>query len=95
MGSLYSFSITKGYPKLQTLYLYGTGNRQDYVPANWNGRGSSAGAFRNELMLRMLKPDFVIGFHHNIDSSRLTKDCLQRARDKGIKVVLINKTGIR
>jgi hypothetical protein len=36
-------------------------------PANWKGRGSSAGAFREQLMLRMLKPDLLVGFHNDID----------------------------
>lgn len=53
------------------------------VPAMWEDYGKSAGPRRNQMMLEM-RPDAVIYFHDDLDSSRGTKDMVLRARSAGI-----------
>lgn len=60
------------------------------VPAPWSrfpvGRGNPAGPIRNEFMLNLFNPDEVDAFHPNLSKSKGTKDCVERAEKKGIKV---------
>jgi hypothetical protein len=57
------------------------------VPADWS-LGRKAGPIRNRKMLDM-KPDLVIAFHDDLDSSLGTKDCVTEARRRGIPVEVI------
>lgn len=57
-------------------------------PADWDKHGKSAGPIRNRLMLDQ-KPDLVIAFHSNLDSSRGTKDSVTEARRRHIPVEVI------
>lgn len=57
-------------------------------PADWNKHGKSAGPIRNRQMLDE-KPDLVIAFHSNIAKSKGTKDCIEEANRRGIKVEII------
>ena len=60
-------------------------------PAEWDKYGKRAGMLRNRVMLDM-KPDLVVAFHNNLAQSRGTKDCVNEARKRGIKVVLVTHT---
>lgn len=61
-------------------------------PAQWNrfarptGK-NPAGMIRNQRMLDEGKPDLVVYFHDDIESSKGTKDMVARARKAGIKVL--------
>jgi hypothetical protein len=57
-------------------------------PADWNKHGRSAGPIRNRKMLDT-KPDLVIAFHEDIESSKGTKDCVNEALRRGIQVEVI------
>lgn len=58
-------------------------------PANWSQYGRAAGPIRNQLMLDEGKPDLVIAFHTNLDTSKGTKDMIKRATKAGIPVRII------
>ena len=57
------------------------------VPANWAMYGKAAGPRRNRIMLD-LKPDLVLAFHDKIEESKGTKDCINEAKKRKIKVKL-------
>lgn len=59
-------------------------------PAKWNIYGIAAGPIRNQQMLEQ-NPDLVIAFHDDIDSSKGTKDMMNRAKRKGIPTELHGK----
>ncbi len=48
--------------------------------ADWNTYGKSAGPKRNQKMLDEENPDLVIAFHPDIESSKGTKDMINRAK---------------
>lgn len=58
-------------------------------PADWNRYGRSAGPRRNQQMLDEGKPDMVIAFHDNIESSKGTKDMISRTKNSGIEFKVI------
>jgi hypothetical protein len=59
-------------------------------PAKWNIYGKGAGPIRNQQMLDENPDiDLVLAFHNGIESSKGTKDMIQRADKKGIKYKLI------
>jgi hypothetical protein len=60
---------------------------QCMFPANWKGRGGSAGPFRNALMLEVAQPDVVVAF----PGGRGTDDMVQRATEAGVEVVRIHE----
>ncbi len=60
-------------------------------PANWDKYGKAAGAIRNKQMLDEGKPDLVLAFHTNIEKSRGTKNVIEQAKKRGIKVLLIKE----
>jgi len=60
------------------------------VPADWDKYGKAAGPIRNKLMLDM-KPEIVIAFHNNIQSSKGTKNCLMQARQQGIRTLVLTE----
>lgn len=57
-------------------------------PADWQRFGKKAGPLRNRQMLDQ-KPDLVIAFHKNLQSSKGTKDCVNEARKRSIPVKII------
>ena len=59
------------------------------VPAEWNKYGKAAGPIRNQAMLD-LDPDLVVAFHSDLENSRGTKDMVERAKKKGVKVTHIS-----
>jgi len=60
-------------------------------PAQWKKYGKAAGPIRNQQMLTEGKPDFVLAFHNSIETSRGTKDMVNRARKAGIPVEVITE----
>jgi len=60
-------------------------------PANWNKYGKAAGPIRNKQMLDEGKPDIVLAFHTNIEKSKGTKNMIEQAKKRGIKVLLIKE----
>ncbi len=60
-------------------------------PANWNKYGRTAGPIRNKQMLDEGKPDLVLAFHTDIKNSKGTKNMIQQAEKRGIKVILIKE----
>lgn len=59
------------------------------VPADWTKYGLSAGPIRNSQMIAM-GPWLVIAFHSDINGkSKGTKDCVNKARARGIPVEII------
>lgn len=57
-------------------------------PANWGLYGRAAGPIRNREMLQM-RPDLVLAFHDDIESSRGTKNMVAIARKTGVPVEVI------
>lgn len=63
------------------------------IPANWAGRGAAAGPYRNRLMLNLLElmsgEKLVIAFHDDPEKSKGTKDCVNEAKRRGLRVEII------
>jgi hypothetical protein len=55
------------------------------VYADWKKYHKAAGPIRNKLMLDM-NPDLVIAFHENLENSKGTKNTVDEAEKRGIKV---------
>ena len=60
-------------------------------PANWDKYGRAAGPIRNKQMLDEGKPDLVLAFHSDIKRSKGTKNMIEQAKKRGIKVILIEE----
>lgn len=58
-------------------------------PADWNKYGKSAGPIRNTQMLKEGKPDMVIAFHDNIESSKGTKHMVTIANRANIPTKIL------
>lgn len=50
-------------------------------------QGKAAGPIRNQHMLDGYHPDMVVFFHHDLSSSKGTKDMVERARKAGVPVL--------
>ena len=59
-------------------------------PADWSRYGRAAGFIRNQQMLDEGKPDLVLAFHNDIQSSKGTKDMVERARKASIETQIIS-----
>lgn len=59
--------------------------------ADWKSHGRGAGPIRNQKMLDEGRPDLVLAFHNNIDSSRGTSDMVKRAKRRGISCKIISE----
>ena len=59
-------------------------------PALWDVYGRAAGPIRNQQMLTEGRATEIIAFHKNIKKSRGTKDMINRALKKGLRVRLHN-----
>ena len=62
-------------------------------PADWDRYGRGAGPRRNQQMLDEMKPDLVLAFSEDLNSSRGTADMVARARRAGLPVRLISHAG--
>ena len=65
-------------------------------PADWEAEGKAAGPKRNSRMVREEHrsgdPTHLgLAFTENLDRSRGTKDCVERARKAGIKVRVVTE----
>jgi hypothetical protein len=60
-------------------------------PAEWGKHGRAAGPLRNQKMLDEGKPDLILAFHNDIDSSRGTRDMLNRAVKQNIPHEIIRE----
>jgi hypothetical protein len=60
-------------------------------PANWGTYGKAAGVIRNQQMLVEGRPNLVLAFHNDIESSKGTKDMVRRARKAGILTEVIGE----
>ncbi len=59
------------------------------LAANWDYYGRAGGPIRNRWMLD-LGPDLVLAFHPDLSKSKGTKDCVEEALRRGIKVEVIS-----
>ena len=59
-------------------------------PARWHQFGYTAGVLRNKQMLDEGKPDLVLAFHDDIQSSKGTKHMLKIAKDSQVTTRLIS-----
>lgn len=57
-------------------------------PANWQKYGRAAGPIRNTEMLNEGKPDMVVAFHNDYLHSKGTKNMVEQALKRGLKVVI-------
>lgn len=53
--------------------------------AEWDKHGKAAGHVRNSKMLNE-SPDIVISFHHDLNISKGTRNCVEQAEKLGIPV---------
>lgn len=60
-------------------------------PADWEKFGKAAGPKRNQVMVDE-KPDVVLAFTNDLNSSRGTADTVRRAKAAGIPVFIYPKT---
>ena len=87
--------IAGGAPGVDTLAVEAAqalGLRTVVIPAEWDRLGKRAGPIRNSEMLSFW-PDKVLAFHENLQESRGTKDCVQKAKAKGYVVKLYDHNG--
>ena len=59
-------------------------------PADWTTHGKKAGPIRNNQMLKEGKPDMVIGFHDDLESSKGTKHMLKISVKAKIKTLHVS-----
>lgn len=71
---------------LARAYAKYNGHPYKGYPADWKTYGKSAGAIRNQQMLDEGKPDLVIAF----PGGNGTKDMVDKATNKGVKVIEVN-----
>jgi hypothetical protein len=58
-------------------------------PADWEHYGKAAGPVRNQLMLDVGKPEYVVAFTPDLGSSKGTADMVRRARKAGLPVLIL------
>ena len=61
--------------------------------ADWDRHGRAAGPIRNQQMLDEGKPNAVVAFHKNLQSSRGTLDMVRRARKANLPVTWLDSSG--
>ena len=62
------------------------GMQVEVYPAQWDKYGKGAGPVRNKQMLDEGKPDKVLAFHEDIESSKGTKHMVKISQEAGISV---------
>ena len=78
-GSIIIHGDAAGADKLAGAVAFDLKLTVDIYPANWELYGRAAGPLRNVEMLRSGRPDFVVGFHNNLEASRGTRHMLDIA----------------
>ena len=66
-------------------YAHKTFRRVVEIKAEWDKYGKKAGGIRNSTMLAM-KPDLVLAFSMDLSNDKGTRDAVNKATKKGIKV---------
>ena len=59
--------------------------------ANWDFFKKAAGPIRNSWMIKFMQVSEVLAFHNDIENSRGTKNMIEQAKKKGIKVTIIKE----
>lgn len=62
-------------------------------PADWNAHGKKAGPIRNQEMVDS-GADLCLAVHRDLDASKGTRDCVNRALKAGIPVWLIDSEAV-
>ena len=62
-------------------------------PADWERWGRKAGIVRNQAMLDVGKPDYVLAFHDDIQHSKGTGDMVGRAKAHGVPGRVVDSQG--
>jgi hypothetical protein len=62
--------------------------------AEWKKYGKRAGPMRNQALLETAKPQIVIAFHDDLESSKGTKDMLMRAKEARVPILLVSRQGV-
>lgn len=55
---------------------------------NWHDHGREAGSIANQAMIDE-KPDLVLVFHDHLETSKITKDVIEKAKAAGIPVEVV------
>lgn len=79
---------TRGADRIADRVAEEMGMARAAYPADWDGFGLSAGPRRNSDMLA-LGIDLVLAFHGFLEKSRGTRDTVEKARARGIRVEVI------
>lgn len=79
----------RGADTIAELIARSIGMKTQIFPAQWNLYGKAAGPIRNQQMLEE-NPDLVIAFHNDLNSSKGTKDMINRAKKAGIPTEVIS-----
>ncbi len=69
-------------------YAHKTFRKVIEVKAEWDKYGKKAGAIRNAEMIAM-KPDVVLAFSTDLSKDKGTRDTVNKALQKGIKVIWV------
>lgn len=68
----------------------------DPMPADWDTHGKAAGVIRNQAMLdKEPTPKALAAFHNDLDSSKGTKDMIERARRRKLATLLCTSSDCR
>ena len=81
----------RGADKIAAEIALSLGMKVITFPANWKNEGRSAGPKRNMRMLKEGNPDLVVAFHESIETSKGTKDMIEKASKMGVAVKIISK----
>jgi hypothetical protein len=88
-----SVKLTKKQPEPPAGWASSRGIPVDHFPADWDRYQRAAGPIRNEQMLKggdpVVYPDMVVAFHPTFQTSKGTKDMVERARKAGIELIFI------
>ncbi|MCE5254205.1 MAG: DUF2493 domain-containing protein [Actinomycetia bacterium] len=60
---------------------------------NWHDHGREAGSIANQAMIDE-RPDLVLAFHDDLDTSKVTKDIIDRALLAGVRVLVLSHAGV-
>ena len=73
-------------------YAHKTFRKVIEVKSEWDKYGKKAGGIRNSTMIAM-KPDLVLAFSMNLSKDKGTRDTVNKAIKKGIKVWWVRSKG--
>jgi hypothetical protein len=85
-GSIVINGGCRGVDKLAEVEARKLGFSTVTVKAKWSKFGPAAGMIRNRQMLEEFQPDLVLAFHHDLENSAGTKNCVDEAIARGIAV---------